>query len=219
MGPWGTAGIVTERIGFKFLNTGPASITGVDFNFGGEGRFSNNVTYSVIASYTYSKPVAKDRNKVYYKNQNDEYNFMSTSSDTSRNVLKYRIEHMAKLDFEVHFYKKVSIGIAATYYSAMKNVDKFFFNYDIQKPGISDRRARQLAAMGDLPFAGYYNYFHSKDYQNGSLVFDAHVSWNVTDVITLSFIVKNLFNKSYTLRPMYVEAPRTCTFQLVYNIN
>jgi len=218
MGTWGTEGPVQDRMGFKFLNTGSATISGIDFNLMGEGKISKSVTYTLMASYTYSNPVANKRNEVYYNYMNKDYSFVSTSSDTSRNVLKYRIEHMAKFDLEFMFYKKFSFGVSGTYYSAMKNVDLFFFDYDIYNPNLSARRIKQLRAMGDLPFEGYYNYFHSPDYQNGSFIFDARASFIIKD-ITLSLIVKNILNKSYTLRPMYIEPTRTITVQVIYNLN
>lgn len=218
MGAWGTEEQVQERMGFKFLNTGSATISGIDFNLMGEGKISKNVTYTLMASYTYSNPVANKRDEVYHTYMNKDYTFLNTSSDTSRSVLKYRIEHMAKFDLEFTFYKKFSFGVSGTYYSAMKNVDLFFFDYDIHNPNLSARRIKQLKAMGDLPFEGYYNYFNSKDYQNGSFVFDVRASFIIKDV-TLSLIVKNILNKSYTLRPMYVEPTRTFTVQAVYNLN
>ena len=218
MGPWGDKGSFMDRFGFRFLNTGPATITGVDANFMAGGEIAKNVDLNVTLSYNYNLPIAKDPNKAYYSKDGKEYTFNNTSSDTTRNVLKYRIEHMAKIDIEFTFWKKFSVGFSGTYYSAMKNVDKFFFSYDIENPNLSAVRIKQLRAMGDLPFCGYYNYFNSKDYQKGSWVFDARVSYTVKDV-TLSFIVKNLFNKSYALRPLYVEPTRTFTMQFVYHLN
>lgn len=218
MGTWGTQGPVQDRMGFKFLNTGAAIISGFDFNLMGQGKISNNLNYTLTVSYTYSNPIAKNRDEVYYSYLNRDFSFLSTSSDTSRNILKYRIEQMAKLDLEFSFYKKFSCGVSASYYSAMKNVDRFFFDYDIYNPTLSERRIRQLKAMGDLPFSGYYNYFHSKNYQNGSFIFDVRVSYIYKELI-FSFIIKNLLNKTYTLRPMYVEPTRMFTFQLVYHLN
>ncbi|MBO4232033.1 MAG: TonB-dependent receptor [Bacteroidales bacterium] len=218
MGPWGDRGSFMDRFGFRFLNTGPATITGVDINFMAGGKISKNVEYSISMSYNYNLPLASNPDKAYYENDGKEYTFNNTSSDTTRRVLKYRIEHMAKFDVEFTFWKQLSVGFTGSYYSAMKNVDKFFFTYDVENPNLSSVRIKQLRAMGDLPFCGYYNYFNSKDYQRGSWVFDARVSWNIKDV-TLSFIVKNLFNKSYALRPLYVEPTRTFTLQFVYHLN
>ena len=219
MGLWGKAGQkVTESMGFKYLNIGPARIRGIDFSVMGEGKISKNVTYTLAISYTFSNPVSLDPNHVYYTDANKKnYTFNNSSSDSSRNVLKYRIEHMTKFDLTFTFFKKFSAGISANYYGAMKNVDNFFFDFDIDNPNLEDFQRSIFTEYGDLPFKGYYEYYNSKDNQRGSLVFDARISYIIKD-ITLSFIAKNLFNKSYTLRPMYVEPPRTLTLQLVYNI-
>ena len=217
IGQWGK-GDPTKSIGFKYLNIGPARISGIDFSIMGEGKISKNVTYMLSVSYTYSNPISLDPDHVYHIDANkDEYTFKNTSSDTSRNVLKYRIEHMAKFDLSFTFFKKFSLGLSASYYGAMKNVDDFFFGFDIDNPNLTPPDLLPLKSYGDLPFRGYYEYYHSKNNQKGSLVVDARISYIIKD-ITLSLIAKNMFNKSYTLRPMYVEPPRTFTMQLVYNI-
>lgn len=219
MGPWGTQGAFMNRFGFKFINIGEASISGVDMNLMGGGEISKNVSYSFQFSYTYSHPIAKDLDKVYFSYNHRDYTFHNNSSDTTRNVLKYRIEHMAKFDVEFTFWKVFGIGFTASYYSAMKNVDKFFFNYDEENPELSDRYVEwTLKPLGDLPFKGFYNLYHSDEYQRGSWVFDARLNWNIKNV-TLSFVVKNLFNKAYTLRPLYSEPTRTYNIQFVYHLN
>jgi iron complex outermembrane receptor protein len=219
MGVWGTKGSLMDRIGFKYLNIGPARINGVDFSVMGEGKISRNVTYMLNFSYTFSSPISLDPDYVYYKDSatKREYSFNNSSLDTGRLVLKYRIEHMAKFDLAFTFAKKFTIGLSANYFSAMKNIDKFFFEYDIENPTHSNTyKEYVLTPLGDLPFSGYYNYFYAN--QKGSIIFDARVSCMIKNV-TLSFIVKNLMNKSYTLRPMYVEPPRTFNLQVVYNLN
>lgn len=217
MGMWGTQGSIMDRIGFKYLNIGPARINGIDFSVMGEGKISKNITYTLNFSYTFSSPVSLDPDYVYFNDTvtKREYSFNTSSLDTTRNVLKYRIEHMAKFDLAFTFAKKFTIGLSANYFSAMKNIDKFFFDYDIENPNLNKNHVNALKAYGDLPFCGYYNYFY--DNLKGSLVFDVRVSMEIRKV-TLSFIVKNLMNKSYTLRPMYIEPPRTFNFQIVYNI-
>ena len=219
MGQWGTQGPLVDRIGFKYLNIGPARIGGIDFSMMGEGKIAKNVNYTVSISYTYSNPISLDPDYVYYKDSitKKEFTFNNSSYDTTRKVLKYRIEHMAKFDLSFSFYKKFSIGVSASYYSAMKNVDNFFFDFDIDNPNLTDSRKGILESLGDLPFQGYYEYFHSKE-NKGGVVFDARTSYVIKN-LTLSLIVKNVLNRSYSLRPMYVEPPRTLTLQLIYDFN
>lgn len=217
VGQWGTTGGLMDKLGFMYLNTGPARISGLDVAFMGEGKIGKNVSFNFSLSYTYSHPVTKNRNNVYFVHPTTglEYTFTTTSSDTTRNVLKYRIEHMAKLDLEFSFFKTFAIGISANYFSAMKNVDNFFFNYDAANPENSEIKNKMLRGL-DLPFYGFYDYYHKHD--KGSFVLDARVSFFVKH-FTLSFIVKNVLNECYYLRPMYMEPTRTFTFQLVYDLH
>ncbi|MDR1757733.1 MAG: TonB-dependent receptor [Bacteroidales bacterium] len=220
MGPWGQSGTIMQRMGFKYLNIGPALIQGVDFSVMGEGKISKNVKYTLYASYTFSSPESLDPNYVYYIDTNinpvREYTFNNSSSDTSRNVLKYRIEHIAKVDLAFVFYKKWTVGFSMTYYSTMKNVDKFFFEYDEENPTLTKNAYGTIAGQ-QFPFRGYYNYYNGKS-KNGSFVCDARVSYAFEDKVTLSLIAKNIFNRSYTLRPMLVEAPRNITVQLAMQL-
>lgn len=217
VGQWGTTGGLMDKLGFMYLNIGPARISGVDVSFMGEGKIGKNVAYNLSLSYTYSRPVSKNRDQVYYVHPTTglEYTFATTSSDTTRDVLKYRIEHMAKLDVEFAFFKTFAIGFSANYFSAMKNVDNFFFNYDAANPENTDAKNKILMGL-DLPFYGFYNYYQT--HKNGSFVLDARISFMIKR-FTLSFVVKNLLNECYFLRPMYMEPTRTFNVQLVYDLH
>lgn len=217
MGTWGHANDLTKDLGFKFLNTGPATISGIDFSLMGEGNLSKNVELRLSLSYTYSRPLTQNRNEVYYTHEDGtEYTFLSSSTDTSSNVLKYRIQHTAKVDIAFTFFEKLAINMSAAYYSAMKNVDKLFYDCDALNPNLNPATAAIVAQMGDLPFRGYYNYVQNN--KKGSITFDAGITYSLMKNVKLSFIVKNILNKEYTLRPMYLEAPRTFNVQVVYDI-
>jgi len=230
MGPWGTSGTVTKDIGFTFLNTGPATITGIDCSLMGEGTISKNVHYTLSVSYTYSYPITKNPDYVYYEHNGQGYSFNTSSSSSldkgtpeyRQNVLKYRIEHIARLDLEFAFFKKFKVGIALNYMSPMKNVDRIFYKLDIENPHLSEFEKNVLAQMikwqGEMPFTGYVNFVEDDANKYGNLIMDARASYSFKTV-TLAFIVKNIFNKEYTLRPMCIEPPRTFTFQINYNLN
>jgi len=221
MGPWASSDVsipIHKRLGYKFLNIGPAIVNGIDLSLMGEGKISKNTTYTLMLSYTWSRPVTKDPDYAYYTwgaGNFTSYTFNNSSSDTTRNVLKYRIENMAKLDLQFTFVKSFTIGFSANYYSAMKNIDKFMLTYDISNPELLPGRIRILKGYGDLPFNGLYNFLEKN--KNGSLVFDGRMSYSF-DKLTISFIVKNIFNRLYALRPLYIEPTRTMTFQFVCKI-
>ena len=218
MGPWGNSSFVPKRFGYKFLNIGPAQVYGIDVAFMGEGRISKDIKCTFMASYTWSHPVTKDRDYIYFISDHktpDTLSFARSSSDTSRNVLKYRIEHMVKFDLEFIFFKKFAIGGTLAYYSAMRNVDRFMFIYDKNNPTLTDVERKFAAASGDLPFYNFYNFFNAN--KKGSLTLDLRASYYF-DKVSISFIVKNVTNRLYALRPLYAEPPRTYTLQLIVKI-
>jgi iron complex outermembrane receptor protein len=220
MGGWGSNVIIQKRYGYKFLNIGPARVNGIDFSLMGEGKISKHIKYQLMVSYTWSNPTTKDPERVYYtykpypESPLSEYSFMKQSSDTSRNVLKYRIEHMVKLDIEFTFFKKFSVGGAITYYSAMKNVDMFMLDNDTNNPNV-DSTSRKIIASLELPFRNFYNFY--EDNKRGSLTLDLRTGYNFNKV-SVNFIVKNVTNRLYALRPLYAEPPRTYSLQLILKI-
>jgi outer membrane cobalamin receptor len=174
-----------------------------------------------MLSYTWSHPTTKDPEYIYYVYQPSpgvpptEYSFMKQSSDTTRNVLKYRIEHMIKLDLEFTFFKKFALGGTLVYYSAMRNVDKFMFQFDANNPNHGDSWREQIPIFGDLPFYNFYNFFESN--KKGAFTLDLRASYHF-EKVSVSFIVKNVTNRLYALRPLYAEPPRTYTVQLIVKI-
>ncbi|MCL2289873.1 MAG: TonB-dependent receptor [Bacteroidetes bacterium] len=222
MGAWGSSSNIIERFGYKFLNIGPAKVNGVDLSFIGEGRISKDIKCTFMLAYTWSNPTTKDPALIYYKYktfpdspETDEYSFLNTSSDTTRNVLKYRIEHMVKGDLEFAFFKKFALGGTLTYYSAMRNVDNFMFQYDANNPTLDEVWRNLIPGLGNIPFYNFYNFFEAN--KGGALTLDLRASCYFNKV-TVSFIVKNVTNRLYALRPLYAEPPRTYTLQLIFKI-
>jgi len=220
MGAWGNSSNIKERFGYRFLNIGPAKVNGIDFSLMGEGKITKNIKYTLSASYTWSNPTTKAPSYVYYvqvnetdPNNNNNISFLHSSSDTTRKVLKYRIEHMVKLDIEFVFFKKMALGGTFNYYSAMKNVDKFLFSYDKNNPTLSKETLK--GTPDNLPFYNFYNFFQNS--KKGSLTFDLRASYYF-EKVSLSFIVKNVMNRLYALRPLYAEPPRTYALQLIVKI-
>ncbi|MDR2971183.1 MAG: TonB-dependent receptor [Bacteroidales bacterium] len=222
MGVWGKSPRLQERFGYRFFNIGPAKVDGIDFSLMGEGKITKHINYNLTVSYTWSQPVTKDPTYVYFTqvseggtSYNTKFSFLKSSSDTTRRVLKYRIEHMVKLDIEFTFFKKFAIGGTLNYYSAMKNVDKFMFDFDINNPTLPDATINLIKSSGDLPFYNFYNFF--QDNKKGSLTLDLRASYYF-EKLSVTFLVKNVTNRLYALRPLYIEPPRTYTLQLIIKI-
>ena len=204
-GEWGKSYNLDNNLGFKFLNTGPARIYGVDMTVNGEGKLFSNLEMSLLIGYTYSVPTALDKDYVYYRNYEKklgryvDYTYANTSSDTSGNILKYRIQQLFKTDLQFTFRKRLSAGITGRYYGFMKNIDIKLEELD--KPG------RMHSGIIE------YRKVHDK----GNFIVDVRVSYNFGD-FKFSFLVNNFFNTEYSLRPITIEAPRTTSIQVLLHI-
>ena len=119
---------------------------------------------------------------------------------------------MAKFDLDVKFCKYFSIGGGIQYMSAMKNVDGVFIEMDANIQDDAHNWVRDNFRM-TLPFEGMDEFM--KQHAWGSLVLDLRASININR-FTVSFVVNNLLNAEYSLRPLYIEAPRTYTLQITY---
>lgn len=203
-GVWGD-GPVTKSTGFKFLNTGPARIYGVDMTLAGEGKILPNLELSVLLGYTYSVPQALDPNLVYYQHfeqsthKNRLYTYNNTSTDTNGSIMKYRFEHIVKSDVQFTFRKKFSTGFSARYFSFMKNIDIFLNQLD--EPG----------AM----HSGIVKY--RQEHNKGNIVVDFRIGYALKN-FKFSLLINNLFNTEYSLRPITIESPRITSLQVILTI-
>ena len=184
--------------GFKYLNTGATRVSGIDASVMGEGAISKDLKIDILAGYTYTLPRALEPNLVYASDtEKTKLSYQSTSSNTSNNILKYRFQNIAKFDIEVK-YRKVSVGGTWTYYSFMQNIDTVFY------------ALQTLAAYG---IAQYRDEHHT-----GTNAFDARIGLQTTKKFKIALVVNNLFNLSYSLRPLKIEAPRTFAVRISYRV-
>ena len=176
---------VTNWVGFRAQNAEAARITGIDFSFNSMGKIGDFEIVSLIG-YTYMNPISLNTDSLY----------QSTFSDTSGNILKYRFNHLAKLDVEVT-YKKYSAGISMRYGGFMRNIDRVF-----EEP--------IAGSTYILPGLKEYRELYNK----GNLVFDARLGYKLNDTYRFGFMVNNLFNSEYTSRPGDIQPPRNFSLQV-----
>lgn len=181
-------GYYLNWLGFSATNAENARITGIEFSFNSQGKIGE-IELTSLLGYTYMNPVSLNTNAEY----------LSTFSDTSTSILKYRFKHMAKADIQAD-YKAISIGVSSRYNSYMTNIDKLFED-GIQGtqvlPGLKEYRLKN---------------------QEGSLVFDARVSCEFKEKYKASFIVNNVGNVEYSSRPADIQAPRQYLLQIQYKL-
>ena len=205
-----------EQYGFKYFNTGKATISGAEASLTFEAELADFVNLQTMLNYTYSLPVCRDRDFVYAttnKGLPTEYNYTyeNSASDPSHGILKYRIQHMAKLDVNLNFLKRFTIGVGLQYMSQMKVVDRLFLDLDKRAEG----HAGWLDLMPNtvMPFDGMVNFM--EEHKNGSLILDLRASVEL-GAFTIAVMMNNVLNSTYALRPLCVEPPRLTKVQVMY---
>jgi len=196
-------------VGFKFVNTGDSRVSGSDISLACSTPESNKkFGVTILAGYTYINPISLTPNRIYAVTKSiqangtgDSVSFRNSSTDTSNNTLKYRFKHLVKVDAEVRFHQ-FAAGMSYRYYSKMQNIDKAFEDIEQLTHNIPG-----------LPPIVVLNYWES---HNGFHVFDARVSYKISDKQKFSVIGNNVFNTAYFLRPLKIESPRIVAVQYVY---
>lgn len=122
----------------------------------------------------------------------DPRNLDSVRAGASVTILKYRIQHSFKADIQAS-YKGVMLGINMFFNSYMKEIDN--------------------EGVGALGVVSAFRKTHNK----GDFVMDIRTGYNYKDKFNFNFIVKNILNREYMLRPALIEAPRNYTFQVGYS--
>jgi len=190
-----------DSVGFKFINTGDTRVRGLDFSLMGEGKIARDLTLSILAGYTYCLPQSITPDKVYATDNPpagippNQLSYAKTSTDTTNNILKYRFQHIAKVDLQLTW-KYLSVGGSVRYYSYMQNIDQAFYNLD----------------QPNQPGSGIKEYRLKNDH--GITVFDARIGCKVAKHYKAAVVVNNLMNLEYSLRPLKMESPRTMALQI-----
>ena len=189
----------SNTAGFKYLNTGDTRVQGIEISLPGEGRITKDLKVEILADYTYIIPQALQPNKVYATDSNYiGMTYTNSSTNTGNNILKYRFQDIGKIDLQVT-YKKFSVGGDWRYYGFMQNIDTIFYVFDTQ--------------------AGYGIKKYRDAHMGGINVVDARVSVQATKTLKVAFVVDNLLNLSYSLRPLKIEAPRSFALRLTYRVD
>ncbi|HNP97492.1 MAG TPA: TonB-dependent receptor [Bacteroidia bacterium] len=190
-----------DSAGFKFVNTGKTRVRGIEFTLAGKGKLSKDWSLTFMAGYMSTLPEALEREYIYAVDNPSpgfiptQLSYLSTSTDTTDNILKYRFKKTIKGDIEITW-RMISLGFSVNYYSFMQNIDKVFYDIDVPYR---------------LP-TGIRKY--REDHHKGTTVCDARIRVDVNTHFSLSLISANVGNLSYSLRPLKIESPRTIQMQL-----
>lgn len=196
-------------VGFKFLNTGDSRVRGVDISLAATTPETNRkFGVTTLLGYTYIEPVSLTPDSVYARDKSlggfgQDLSYKTSSLDTTDNILKYRFKHMVKGDIEFKIFR-FGLGFSYRGYSKMNNIDRAF--QDVE------------TLTGDSPFFDpikAVNYWKTHTWIQ---IFDARLSYKISDKHKVSIVCNNLLNTAYSLRPMKIEAPRTTSLQYVLTL-
>jgi hypothetical protein len=169
----------------------------------GQAKFKQYYYINLMAGYTYVMPITLTPDYVFAQDYNPggakDFNYVNTSVNPEKDILKYRFLSTAKIDFEFG-YKGIAFGVSMKYYSKIENLDQAIF--DFQNATIN--------SGGTLQPLYYEDYFYNEN--NGNTIFDARVSY-LWGMHKLALISDNVFNTWYSLRPLKAEPMRSITLQ------
>lgn len=191
---WGKAVPPTYGLGFKSLNIGETVIKGAELAIALEGHPATNLTYRILAGYTYILPQVADPHAAFAQDRNgNQLTYTLSSSDTTNRILKYRYQHLAKIDCQVEA-KSIHGGFSIRYNDFMQNIDRLFND---QIAGVKTHRARN---------------------SKGDIVIDVRAGYSFNKHWQADILVNNLFNREVMIRPAYLAEPRNYALRVNYSL-
>ncbi|WP_306641030.1 TonB-dependent receptor [Sanyastnella coralliicola] len=185
--------------GFRSLNTGRSQVQGAEFSILGTGSIGP-YEFDLLAGYTYTLPITLNPDLAYADGNFSEdidlpVTYLSTSSDTTNNILKYRMQHLIRGDVEVRR-DKWMLGLSYRFNTPIQNIDVAFIDVTTFDPSID---------------WGLADWMENRN--NPVHIFDLRLGYTFSEGQRISLVVWNLTNEEYAIRPLAVEAPRLTTLQ------
>jgi len=208
--------LLDQYLGWQFQNISDGRIAGLEYSFNMQTK-NKHFPLQILAGYTYALPL--DLNVDTTLNNWNNFikrsinSFEANDSLYNQQFLKYRFQHIAKFDAQLSINKleKVgfTLGASANYYSNMGNIDDVFLGESQWSPFIESVTGSPYAVPGVLEYRNAH--------LNPDLILNARFGVVYDEKYNLSFHIKNITNRSYTIRPAKVEAPLNYTMNL--NVN
>ncbi|HLP18921.1 MAG TPA: TonB-dependent receptor [Chitinophagales bacterium] len=195
-----------QVLGPRALNVDAARVAGYEIAVLSTGKIGP-VGINLTAGYTYNFPTRKDNytGDAHYTTKEYMRDFFVyngkrvATDDTASRILAYRFRHLFRADVELTYWKAY-LGATFYYTSTPERVPEFF-------------KTVALFIFKDVNALEKYLDKHG----NGDFAMDIRAGVKVNDRFRMGFIVKNVTNNLYSLRPGRPEPLRTFTFQFRYN--
>jgi hypothetical protein len=188
------------------MNTGESRVLGIDASFTGMAKIGKKSEVTFMAGYNYIVPKTLTPDYIYAVDSlNRQFSFNTTSLDSTSQILKYRFLHNIKADIEFTFFEKLGIGFSAKYFSKIVNMDAIIKDFE--------ELTANTEVIQDLRYMDFY-----ESHRFGNWIFDARISFNLNEHHKLAVIGSNILNRTYSLRPLKIEPPRTIMVQYTYKL-
>jgi iron complex outermembrane receptor protein len=190
-GVWGNTGNGLLDLGFRSINTGKARVRGLEWSTMGQGEVGE-WDVSWLIGQTFLDPVSLTPDSVYasFPTVPGGVSYISTSSDTTGQVLKYRIRNTFRANLSLQHETGWTMGWNAARNTTIQNIDKAFL--DIESLGLLEYGL--IDWLGQRP--------------QGQWLHDVQVGRKFNAQHHLELIVRNVANLNYALRPLAAEANR-----------
>jgi iron complex outermembrane receptor protein len=202
-GYFGEGALDLSQVGFKSVNLNRGRIAGLEVSSYFNGQVGP-IPYRFWGGYTYTYPGNLDsiqsKGMNYFVNLAQAFVNIDGNNELQETILKYRSLHTARLDLEFPF-KVVSVGGAAIFNGYMWQIDDILLN-----EGFIGELLYTYNDNEEL-IPGYKEFRETS--KGGDWVFDARASFDLGEHIRLAFIVNNLANREYAVRPGRMNAMRT----------
>jgi len=208
-GFWGDGSNPSNFAGFRFMNTGESRVLGIDASFTGKVKIGKKLNITFITGYNYIIPKSLSPDYVYAEDTvyyDKEYSYNTTSLNPSRQILKYRFLHNLKGDIEFNLANKISLGVSVKYFSKIENMDLVIQDFE--------ELTQDLSYIQNIEYMDFYN-----SRRNGNWIFDLRLSYSINPMHKLAVISANVANRTYSLRPLKIEQPRTIMLQYTYKLD
>lgn len=188
-------------VGLYPSNLDNARVAGIEIGWTGSGKIGP-ISLTPSLGYTYTYPVNLDSSGTdpgkYLANMFSDL-FRKVPEERTNEILQFRSRHLFVGDLALGW-KGFSIG-ASVYYGSYPEVIPALFT-----------QAITIIVGDDGAFDKY-----EKDHKNGDWVFDMRAGYRINEKFKVGFMVKNLTNRFYALRPSRPEPIRNYTLQLLVN--
>jgi outer membrane receptor protein involved in Fe transport len=195
-----------EGLGFRMINVNRARIAGFEISAFGEGSFGQ-FPARFWTGYTYSYPgdligdPSQKKVGKYIKNLFRSIILKADNPLAQNSILNFRALHVARFDMEMDIHK-FTFGLAANYNGYMYDIDDFFKGEGL----IEGLVAANSEDVGNIVES--LSIFRSNR-TKGDLVFDVRTSYNINDKHKVDFVINNIGNRQYALRPLKMSPPMT----------